>query len=49
MATVSTGVMAGARVRGHASPLLVLVSALVVGGLYAGLEFTALDTVRRIM
>ncbi|MEW1678117.1 hypothetical protein AB0O47_33500 [Streptomyces noursei] len=42
VASIVTGVMAVAHSRGNASPVVVLVSALVTGGLYAGLEFTAL-------
>lgn len=42
VATVITGAVAVSHSRGHASLLLVLVSALLTGGFYAGLEFTAL-------
>ncbi|MFF8790818.1 hypothetical protein [Streptomyces sp. NPDC015125] len=42
VASIATGVVAVAHCRGHASPVFVLVSALVTGGLYAGLELTAL-------
>jgi hypothetical protein len=46
VATVITGAVAVAHGRGHASLLLVLVSALFTGGFYAGLEFTALGNLR---
>ncbi|MGA4953766.1 hypothetical protein [Streptomyces lydicamycinicus] len=42
VASIVTGVIAVAHSRGNASPVVVLVSVLVTGGLYAGLELTAL-------
>ncbi|MER5201170.1 hypothetical protein ACWD3J_47395 [Streptomyces sp. NPDC002755] len=42
VATVITGAMSASHARGHASLPLALVSALVTGGLYAGLGLTAL-------
>lgn len=44
VAAIITAVMAAAQYRGTASLALVLVCALVAGGLYAGLEFTDLGS-----
>ncbi|KND39782.1 hypothetical protein IQ64_36630 [Streptomyces stelliscabiei] len=46
VATVIIGTMAVAHDRGHTSLVFVLISALVTGGLHAGLGFTALGNSR---